>query len=172
MPILGQVVPQKKQRERIEATNKQEIPNGTRKAEIVDVWVYNVDADGRYTAEKTGELKVSLKIRFDKRPDIVLDKRMRCYISKKARFALLIQSLTGIQSGSDEMKAFDTDDLIGMKVLVTTEYKEPYTNVTDIIPRETDEDVIPAPPPVATKPAPKAVETNPFDEDLDDEIPF
>jgi hypothetical protein len=141
MPVLGQVVTRRAKREIVQATNKIQIKDGTRKARIIDVWIFNVDSDGKFTKEKTGEQKVAIKIRFDKRPDIVLEKRMRAYLSPKSRFAQLIQSLTGIEAGSDEMMAFDTDKLVDMDVLVTTEYKEPYTNITTITPREIDDDI-------------------------------
>lgn len=165
MPVLGQVVTQRAKRNIIQATNKVEIKNGTRRAKIVDVWIFNVDSDGKFTKEKTGEQKVSVKVQFVKRSDIVLEKRMRCYLSAKSMFAKLIQTLTGIEAGSEQMAGFDTDKLIGMDVLVTTEFAEPYTNVTAITPVEMDDDLDGPPhqPPAREQQRPPARDSS-FDE--------
>jgi hypothetical protein len=135
MAVLGKTITQKSGT-RIKADNKIQIQDGTRRAKIVEIWIYNVDADGKWTAEKTAEQKACVKVQFIKRPDLVLEKRMRAYLSKNSHFAKFIQSLTGIEAGSDEMLQYDTDKLLGMDVFVTTKYEEPYTNVTAIAPPE------------------------------------
>jgi hypothetical protein len=163
MPVLDTVVPKPQYAERVKGTNKVEIKNGTRPAEIIEIWIYHCDKEGRYTKEQTnaqGEplaQKIQIKVRFDARPDIVLAKSMYLSLGPKSQFGKLLQSLTGLEPGSPAMRAFNTDDLKGMKVLVTTDYQDPYTNVTAIAPPITDDDdfgAAPAHSPVMPESAP------------------
>lgn len=153
MPQLGKVITRStatNRNDRTPANNKIKIKDGTRPAEIISVWIFNVEQKtGRngkpfwaYTKEKTDQQQAEIKIRFDARTDIVLETRMMAYLSSKAKFAGLIQTLTGIKAGSDEMMRFDTDALVGMKVLVTTEYnaEKGYTNIKSITSAVSEDD--------------------------------
>jgi hypothetical protein len=152
MPVLDTVAPARGNGQVPKGTNKVQIPNGTRPATIVDHYIFNVtnDKDRAYTTDVTGErnvrVKVQLdkrKVQLDKRPDIILAKTFRLYLGKKAAYAQFLQGITGIEAGSDAMRAFNTDELLTDRyklVIVQTEYKDPYTNVLTIMPRPIEDD--------------------------------
>ena len=133
MAKLGNAITPSTSSKKIEASNKVNIAPGTYLGTIEDVWIYNVDSDGKYTKEHTDQQKVSIKVHLDG-TEITLDKRMRAYLSEKAHFAKLISSLTGIEPGSQAMLDFDADDLKGARVMVCTSFKDPYTNIDSIVP--------------------------------------
>jgi hypothetical protein len=134
VPELGKLIPPSQGRQRVEATNKIQLTNGWYQGRIVDVWIYSVDENGKYTKQDTGEKKVSIKVSLlaagGVDSGIVLDWRRRAYLSKQSHFALALASLTGLQPGSDEMRRFDSDKLIGMAVEVQTQQADEYVNIT------------------------------------------
>ena len=118
---------------RVQADNKVPLAPGTYFGSIVDVWIYNVDFDGKFTKEQTSEQKVSIKIAVDGTP-YVLDRRMRAYLSPKSHFAKLIGALSGLEPGSEAMREFDTDGLKGMRVTILVSRKDIYANIDSILP--------------------------------------
>lgn len=118
---------------RVEANNQVPLSAGTYFGTIADVWIYNVDFEGKYTKEKTSEQKVSLKVQIDGTP-YTLDRRMRAYLSPKSHFAKTISALTGIEPGSSEMDDYDSDNLVGKRVTVLISRKDKYANIDSILP--------------------------------------
>ena len=118
---------------RVQADNKVPLPAGTYFGSIVDVWIYNVDFEGKFTKEQTGEQKVSIKVAVDGTP-YILDRRMRAYLSPKSHFAKLIGALSGLEPGSEAMREFDTDGLKGRRVAILVSRKDIYANIDSILP--------------------------------------
>ena len=118
---------------RVQADNKVPLPAGTYFGSIVDVWIYNVDFEGKFTKEQTGEQKVSIKVAVDGTP-YILDRRMRAYLSPKSHFAKLIGALSGLEPGSEAMREFDTDGLKGRRVTILVSRKDIYANIDSILP--------------------------------------
>lgn len=132
----------------IKSDNKTYIPDATRLAEIVEVWVYSVDDKGAFTRDNTGKKKARVKFQFVTRRDIVLDKRFPFYLGEKSHWSIFLEAVTGIPATKDytdnpsPQRNIDIDnDVLGKQVLITTKFSDPYTDIISVMrpPSENDD---------------------------------
>jgi hypothetical protein len=134
---------------RIATDNKIVLESGTYNVTIVDEWVHYVtkEPDGTYpdggpkfrsvySKTPTDDREIKITVTLDDDPSIALESRMAAYVSAKSKLGKLIASLTGMAAGSDEMRAWDTKELRGMKAVADIKFNgkddTPYSRVSEI----------------------------------------
>lgn len=153
MAILDTVAPKRQTFDGPKGSNKIKISDRTREAEIVYARIFNVTVTKngdrhtrKFTKDESPDKNIAVGFRLDVRPDIVLQREFPLHLGKNAAFAQFLESVTGLRAGSDEQRAFDTDDLLSDRyklVLITTKHFEDsgYTNVMAVTPRPKADDV-------------------------------
>lgn len=121
----------------LKATPKASIPNGIYPGRIADVWVYNVNEEGRYTQESTDRQKISIKFTLDDEPGVVPERTMSYFSGERSFYGKFLQGFKGFKAGSKESRDFNPKTLEGEPCLVAIVRNEPYANVENVLPSGT-----------------------------------
>ena len=118
----------------LKATPKASIPNGVYPGKIADVWVFNVNEEGRYTQEATDRQKISIKFTLDEEPGVVPERTMSYFSGERSYYGKFLQGFKGLKAGSKESRDFNPTTLEGQPCLVQIVRNEPYANVENVLP--------------------------------------
>jgi len=110
--------------DRVSTDNKIELESGDYAAVIQDVWVYYVDADGRFT--KNRDEATEQKIKFtvvldDTTPPIALAMELPIRIGKNTFYSKTVEKLSGITDREAHL-LYDPKTLVGTKVIASVEF--------------------------------------------------